>query len=104
MLRLFASNWHVFGLLFLAFNICLGLVFVWVAERSPMAPFWQRCSGVAGEVIATLALIFGLYSAFLAEDVWTMHDKARAAVMREESALRVLLRIAESAGPQGQGL
>jgi hypothetical protein len=33
-----------------------------------------------------------------------MHDKARAAVMREESALRVLLRIAESAGQQGQGL
>jgi hypothetical protein len=27
MLRLFASNWYVFGPLFLAFNICLGLAF-----------------------------------------------------------------------------
>jgi hypothetical protein len=104
MLRLFATNWYVFGPLFLAFNIGLGLVFVWVAERSPMAPFWQRCSGVASPVIGTVALIFGLYSAFLANDVWSSHDKARTAVLREESALRVLLRIGESAGPPGQGL
>jgi hypothetical protein len=104
MLRLFASYWYVFGPLFLAFNIGLGLFFVWIAERSPAAPFWQRRAGVGHEVTATVALIFGLYSAFLAEDVWTMHDKARGAVLREEAAIRVLLRVAESVGPQGQHL
>jgi hypothetical protein len=104
MLKLFASNWYVFGPLFLAFNICLGLFFVWIAEYSPAAGFWQRCSGVASPVIGTLALMFGLYSAFLANDVWAMHDKARSAVLREEAAIRVLLRVAESAGPQGQHL
>jgi len=41
---------------------------------------------------------------FLANDVWVMHDKVRGAVLREEAALRVLLRVAESAGPQGQHL
>jgi hypothetical protein len=104
MLQLFASHWYVFGPLFLAFNVGLGLFFVWVAEFSPASGFWQRCSGVASPVIGTLALMFGLYSAFLANDVWAMHDKARAAVLREEAALRVLLRVAESAGAQGENL
>jgi len=101
MLRLFASNWYVFGPLILAFTIGLGLFFVWIAERSPTASFWQRCGGVGHELTATVALIFGLYSAFLAEDVWTTHDKARAAVLREDAAIRVLLRIAESVGSEG---
>jgi hypothetical protein len=104
MLRLFATHWYVFGPLFLAFNIGLGLLLVWIAERSPAAPFWQRRVGVGHELTATVALIFGLYSAFLAEDVWTMHDKARAAVLREDAAIRVLLRVAESVGPEGQRL
>jgi hypothetical protein len=104
MLRLFATHWYVFGPLFLAFNIGLGLLLVWIAERSPAAPFWQRRVGVGHELTATVALIFGLYSAFLAEDVWTMHDKARAAVLREDAAIRVLLRVAESVGPEGQPL
>jgi hypothetical protein len=104
MLRLFASHWYVFGPLFLAFNISLGLFFVWIAERSPVAPFWQRCQGVASPVIGTLALLFGLYSAFLANDVWSMHDKARTAVLHEDAAIRVLLRVAESLGQEGQRL
>src|SRR3974390_2265603 len=104
MLRLFASYWYVFGPLFLAFNIGLGLLFVWIAERSFAAAFWQRRAGVGHELTATVALMFGLYSAFLAEDVWTTHDKARAAVLREDAAIRVLLRVAESVGPEGQRL
>ena len=104
MLRLFATHWYIFGPLFLAFNISLGLLLVWIAERSPAAPFWQRRVGVGHQLTATVALIFGLYSAFLAEDVWTMHDKARAAVLREDAAIRVLLRVVESVGPEGQRL
>jgi len=104
MLRLFATHWYIFGPLFLAFNISLGLLLVWIAERSPAAPFWQRRVGLGHQLTATVALIFGLYSAFLAEDVWTMHDKARAAVLREDAAIRVLLRVVESVGPEGQRL
>jgi hypothetical protein len=104
MLRLFASYWYVFGPLFLAFNIGLGLLWVWIAEYSSAAAFCQRRAGVGHELTGTVALMFGLYSAFLAEDVWTTHDKARAAVLREDAAIRVLLRVAESVGPEGQRL
>jgi hypothetical protein len=104
MLDLFASNLYLFAPLFLAFNIGLGLLFVWIAERSPMAAFWQSCAGLVGPFFQAVGAIFALYSAFLANDVWRTYEKAQTAVTREQQGIRELLRLAEAMGPQGQRL
>ncbi len=104
MLHLFASNLYIFAPLFLAFNVGLGLLFVWIAEFSPTAALWKSCKGIVGPAFQATAALFALYSAFLANDVWRTYEKAQAAVMREQQGIRELLRLAEAMGPQGQRL
>ena len=81
MLATMSGNPFVFGVLFLLLVLGIGLALVWTAERSPAAPFFQRSIGIVSAFANTLAVLFGLLTAFLANDVWMQVEKARAAAL-----------------------
>lgn len=95
---------YVFALLFLLVVIGIGLFFVWVAEKSPLKPLLHSCTGVAAPFAGLLALLFGLFSAFLANDVSVHTERARTAVTREANAIAVVLTIADALGEPGRTL
>jgi len=94
----------IFAIPFLLGIVSIGLVLVWVAEKSPARSLLQSCSGVVGPMASLLALLFGLFSAFLVNDVTTHTERARVAVMRQASALAVVLNVADGLGERGQAL
>jgi hypothetical protein len=95
---------YIFSLPFLLIIVGIGLFFVWVAERSPLRPLLQSCTGVVAPFSGLLALLFGLFSAFLANDVSVHAERARVAVAREANAIVVVLSIADALGERGRAL
>jgi hypothetical protein len=95
---------YIFSLLFLAAIVGIGLLLVWVAEKSPARTLLQKGTGVVAPFGNLLALLFGLFSAFLANDVSIHAERARAAVTREANAMAVVLNIADALGERGQPL
>jgi hypothetical protein len=94
----------VLGVIFLAVICGIGLLLVWVAELSALAPFFERFSGVVAPFAAVLALLFGLFIVFLSGDVVNQRNRAEAAVAREADAILVLRGIAAALGERGQPL
>jgi len=68
--------------------------------------FWAawalHMAKVTGPFLNVLGVLFGLTLAFLANDTWIAHDRARAAVLREADAVRGLDILAETA-PEATG-
>lgn len=95
---------YIFAILFLLVIVGCGLFLVWVAEKSPARSLLQSCAGVAAPLASVLALLFGLFSAFLANDVSIHTETARAAVTREANAIAVVLRLADALGERGRVL
>lgn len=52
-------------------------------------------AGAEPAIIGTVSLLFGLFAAFLANDIWTRNQIARQAVIDEGDAIRNLARLAE---------
>jgi len=61
-------------------------------------PFFASCIGVVGPFPATVAVLFGLFAAFLASDVQRRSAHAEAAVFREADGIRTILRLSEAVG------
>lgn len=95
---------YIFGTLFLVIMIAAGLALVWIAEISPAAPLLARHAGVVSPFAGLLALLFGLFSAFLANDVFIHAERARASIAREAAATHVILNIADALGERGRPL
>jgi hypothetical protein len=93
-----------FAALFLLFVIAIGLLLVWIAEKSPARALLQKSAGVVAPFSNLLALLFGLFAAFLANDVSIHADRAHAAVTREANAVAVVLSIADGLGERGRTL
>lgn len=89
---------------FFLLNIGLACLLVWITERSRLAKFFQRCAGIAPPFVSVMALLFGLYSVFLANDVSSQRAQARAAVAREADALQSALDVAQGVGSRGAKL
>ena len=64
---------------------------VWLIRHSPWKSKLRELRGVAPPFINILGVLFGLTLAFIANDTWSAHDKATAAVYREADALRSLM-------------
>lgn len=94
----------IFAVPFLLGIVSIGLFLVWVAEKSPARSLLLSCSGLVGPMASLLALLFGLFSAFLVNDVTTHTERARAAVARQASALAVVLDAASGVGERGHAL
>lgn len=95
---------YLFAIPFLLAMVGIGLFLVWVAEGSPAKPLLHSCAGVAPPYLGLLALMFGLFAAFLANDVSVHGDRARQAVAREANAIAVVLDIADALGERGRTL
>jgi hypothetical protein len=93
-----------FAFLFLLANAGIGLFFVWIAEKSPARALLQSCAGVVAPYSSLLAVLFGLFAAFLANDVSLHADRAHAAVSREANAIAVVLSVADGLAERGQTL
>ena len=58
----------------LLYLIAAGIV--WLTHESPARPFFASCIGIAGPFFASVAVLFSLFAAFLANDV--QHRNAEA--------------------------
>jgi hypothetical protein len=83
----------------LFYLIAVGIV--WLTHLSPARPFFASCIGIAGPFFASVAVLFGLFAAFLANDVQHRNDDLSAAVFREADGVRTILRLAEALGAAG---
>ena len=75
---------------------------VWLTHLSPARPFFASCVGIAGPFFASVAVLFSLFAAFLANGVQQRTHEVQTAVFREADGLRTILRLAEPLGEAGQ--
>ena len=73
----------------------------WLTHLSPARPFFASCIGIVGPFFASVAVLFGLFSAFIANDVQHRNAEVKAAILREADGLRTILQFAEAVGPTG---
>ncbi|HEY8015061.1 MAG TPA: hypothetical protein VIE35_04495, partial [Dongiaceae bacterium] len=86
----------------LLFSIAAAIV--WLTHLSPARPFFASCIGILGPFFASVGLLFGLFAAFLANDVQHQNAEIKSAVFREADGIRTLLRLAEALGDTGRPL
>lgn len=82
------------------YSIAAGIV--WLTHLSPARPFFASCIGIAGPFFASVAVLFGLFSAFLANDVQHRNADLDSAIFSEADGIRTILRLAEALGPTGR--
>src|SRR5262249_16212913 len=83
----------------LLYAIAAGIV--WLTHKSPARPYFASCVGITGPFIVSVTVLFGLFAAFLANDVARRDSDAQPAVFREADGVRSILRIAENLGEAG---
>ena len=77
---------------------------VWLTHKSAARPYFASCVGITGPFFASVAVMFGLFAAFLANDVQRRDSEAQAAVIREADGVRTILRISEGLGQQADAV
>lgn len=77
------------------------LVMTWVTGFSPWRDRFAAWAGTEPAINGTVSLLFGLFGAFLANDIWTRNQLAQQAVIEEADAIRTLARLSE--GMKGGG-
>jgi len=84
--------------------IAVGILY-WVVAASPFAGWLRGLGPVTGPFLNVVGVLFGLTLAFLSNDTWTAHDRARSAILREADAVRGLHILASGlTGAEGAGL
>src|SRR5215470_11715453 len=83
----------------LLFAIAAGIV--WLTHLSPARAYFASCVGIVGPFFGSVALLFSLFAAFLANDVQHRATEAQAAVDREADGIRTVLRLCEALGEAG---
>jgi hypothetical protein len=68
---------------------------LWLTQRSKYAKFIRSYRGIAPNFLSVIGVLFALNLAFLANDTWSAHDRARHAVSQEAGSLRSILAFAE---------
>ena len=66
-----------------------------ISAASSKRPGIVAFAGAEPAIIGTVSLLFGLFAAFLANDIWTRNQIARQAVIDEGDAVRNLARLSE---------
>ena len=99
-MRIRGAGWHAYdhyayALVALIGTLVAVIAIHWVVTLSPLAGWAQGFAGVAAPLTNVMGVLFGLTLAFLSNDTWSAHDRARSAVLREADALRGLDVLAE---------
>lgn len=71
------------------------LLLTWAFGFTELNRRAQPWAGAEPAVIGMVALLFGLFGAFLANDIWTRNQTASQAVVEEGDAIRQLARLSE---------
>jgi hypothetical protein len=77
-----------------------GLLLAWLASRLSPQIREGLHSSANSSTVGTVALLFGLFAAFLANDIWVRNQIARQAVIDEGDAIRNLARLSEGQDPK----
>lgn len=104
MLPLPVSPTYLLGPLFLLLVVGSGLLLVWIAEASPLAPYFKRRGAVVAPYAGSLALLFSLFIVFTTSDIWSQRDKAETAVGQQADAIRLIRAVGAGLGDQGETL
>ena len=81
----------IFGFTYLM-TAAIYLIVTWLARGELARSF----KAVSSAILSPLGIIFGLFVAFTAAQVWSDTDRANTAVTREASALRTIVILADS--------
>lgn len=73
----------------------VGLIFWLINSPRTGGPF-QRLTSMSPQVVAIIGLLFGLYMAFFANDIWNIRDRAQNMILQEADGLHGILNVAES--------
>ena len=89
------------GIVLIPFVLLYGFAafIVWLTHLSPARDFFASCIGIAGPFFASVAVLFGLFAAFLANDVQQENDDLKTAIFREADGIRTIMRLGEALGP-----
>ena len=71
------------------------IVLLWLSQRSKYTEFIRSYRGIAPNFLSVMGVLFALNLAFLANDTWSAHDRARHAVFQEAGSLRSILALAD---------
>ncbi|MBL8259900.1 MAG: DUF4239 domain-containing protein [Candidatus Competibacteraceae bacterium] len=95
---MFSQEFSYIGLLLLgilATYATVGLIF-WLINSPRIGHVFQSLTNVSPQLVAIIGLLFGLYMAFFANDIWSIRDRAQSMILEEADGLRGLLDVAES--------
>ncbi|MFO1371442.1 MAG: hypothetical protein U1F42_03290 [Candidatus Competibacteraceae bacterium] len=79
----------------------VGLIF-WLINSPRTGGLFRCLTSISPQVVAIIGLLFGLYMAFFANDIWSIRDRAQAMILQEADGLHSILDVAESL-PAGVG-
>lgn len=80
---------------FLGTYVATGVIY-WIVKALAVGDRARAFKGVSPGLLPPLGIIFGLFVAFVAAQVWNDVDRAKAAVAGEASALRAVVLLADS--------
>lgn len=80
---------------FLGTYVAAGVIY-WIVKALAVGDRARAFKGVSAGLLPPLGIIFGLFVAFVAAQVWNDVDRAKAAVAGEASALRAVVLLADS--------
>lgn len=73
----------------------VGLIF-WLINSVHTGHLFRHLTNISPQLVAIIGLLFGLYMAFFANDIWSIRDRAQTMILQEADGLRGLLDVAES--------
>ncbi len=101
----FAQEFNYIALLvlgILATFATVGAIF-WLINSPRTGSFFRRLTNVSPQLVAIIGLLFGLYMAFFANDIWSIRDRAQTMILQEAEGLRGILAVAESLPEEAGG-
>jgi hypothetical protein len=78
--------------------VAMALLLFAVESRGPMAPAIQASKGLVAPYFTSVAIVFGLFAALLANDAWQKDNAARYIVQAEADSVHLIAQLARAGG------